>query len=211
VKYLAVFVLLVVVSSFPVSAQSNDVAVFAVGQYTHPVQGSQFGIPSERQSSKNSFGMGVEYRHWLKDNGLSVEFSRVASNATFPLWLMGETRYKFNAAYIRRFSTHSLVSPFLSGGGGTFLTYGDQGTWSGGVHNHTVGANTYWDNQPDVAIGGGVDIALNRAFTLRISNAVDFFRAPNFADPTYRGGRTFIQEPKIGMVYTWGSGRRNPL
>src|ERR1700730_12257478 len=110
VKYLAAFILFVVVSSVPVSAQSNDVAVFAVGQYTHPVQGFTFGIPSERQSSKDSFGMGVEYRHWLKDNGLSVEFSRVASNATFPIWLMGETRYKFNAADIRRFRTHSLVS-----------------------------------------------------------------------------------------------------
>jgi hypothetical protein len=211
VKHLAVSVLLVVVCSFSVLAQSNDVAVFAVGQYTHPVRGFTFGIPSERQSSKDSFGMGVEYRHWLKNNGLSVEFSRVASNATFPLWLMGETRYKLNAAYIRRFSTHSLVSPFLSVGGGTFMTYGDQGTWKGGVHAHSPGDNTYWDNQPDVAIGGGVDIALNRVFKLRISHAVDFFRAPNFADPTYLGGRTFIQEPKIGMVYTWGSGRLNPL
>ena len=204
-KYLTAFILFVVVSPFPVSAQSNDVAVFAVGQYTHPVQGFTLGIPSERQSSKDSFGMGVEYRHWLKNNGLSVEFSRVASNATFPLWLMGENRYKINAAYIRRFSTHSLVSPFLSVGGGTFMTYGDQGTWSGGVHAHGPGHNTYWDNQPDVAIGGGVDITLNRAFKLRISNTLNLFRAPNFADPSYLGGRTFLQEPKIGLAYSWGS------
>ena len=209
-KYLAMLVLLVVVFSFPVLAQSNDVALFAAGQFTHPVQGFTFGIPSGPQSSKNSFGMGVEYRHWFGNNGLSGEFSWVSSNATFPGWLMGEARYKLNGAYVRRFNVHSFVSPFFSVGGGTLVTYGAQGTWSGSVHNDVPNQDSWWDNQPNAAVGVGADIVLSRAFRLRISNTLNLFRAPNFADLSYLGGRTFLQEPKIGLAYTWGAGRLNP-
>ena len=51
-KYLAMLVLLVIVFSFPVLAQSNDVALFAVGQFTHPVQGFTFGILQGRSHLK---------------------------------------------------------------------------------------------------------------------------------------------------------------
>lgn len=201
---------LLVVFSFPVLAQSNDVALSAVGQFTHPVEGLTFGIPSGRQSSKNSFGMGVEYRHWFGNNGLSGEFSWVSSNATFPGWLMREARYKLNGAYVRRFNVHSFVSPFFSVGGGTFVTYGAQGTWSGSVHDNLPNDDSWWDNQPNATVGVGADIVLSRAFKLRIGNTLNLFRAPNFADPSYLGGRTFLQEPTIGLAYTWGAGRLNP-
>jgi hypothetical protein len=205
ISYLAVLVLLVVVSSFPGFAQSNDVALSAVGQFTHPVTGFTYGLSSGLQSSKNSFGVGIEYRHWFGNNGLSVEYSRTASNATFVTWTMGETRYSLNGAYVRRFNVHSFITPYVSVGGGTFVTYGNQGTWSNGVHASGPAHNTWWDHQNDATIGAGADIAINKTFKLRVGYALDFFRAPNFADPTYRGGRTFIQEPKIGLVYTWGN------
>jgi len=38
---------------------------------------------------------------------------------------------------------------------------------------------------------------------LRSGCAFHFFRAPNFSDPQYRGGRTVMVEPRLGIMWTW--------
>ena len=175
----------------------NNISVMGSFQRTKTSTGFGYGT-SEIQSSRPSFSGGVEYRHAWGKNGISAVWNMGSTDAKFTsqygVTQWGMTRQELNGGYVRTWQRReSPVTSYAKVGAGVFIT---NGGWApGGV----VGL----DNQFEIVTEGGTDIRLTKGLSLRSGCAFHFYRAPNFSDPQYRGGRTVMVEPRIGITWAW--------
>jgi hypothetical protein len=185
---------------------SSEISVSGITQFTQPALGiGNFGATPLIQSSKISFGGSAEYRRWFGNNGFAVTYSVVASNANFwspaEKFKMSLTRHEGVVSYVRRFFPNSKLRPYVSLGAGGFVTHGGFGYWMNGVWMPQGYLGV--DGQFELRAATGFDLWHTRHFGIRTGYVVHWFRAPNFSDPSYRGARTFITEPQIGLLWAF--------
>jgi hypothetical protein len=185
---------------------SSEISFSGITQFTRPSTGmANLGTTPTLQSSKISYGGSAEYRRWYGNNGFAVTYSVVASNAHFwtpSLWSqMSLTRHEGVVSYVRRFFPYSKLRPYVSIGAGAFLTHGRSGSWENGVWDPQGYLGL--DAQFEMRAAVGFDLWHTRHFGIRTGYVVHWFRAPNFSDPSYRGARTFITEPQIGLLWAF--------
>jgi hypothetical protein len=185
---------------------SSELSASGIAQFTRPALGlSQYGAAPTMQSSKDSYGGSVEYRHWFGNNGIEATYSAVASDAHFwsPIvtWKMSLTRHEGTISYVRRFFRNSRLNPDVSLGAGGFITHGGFGWRLNGrwIPQGYLGV----DGQFEVRGGAGVDVWRTRHFGIRTSYVAHWFRLPNFSDASYHAARTFIVEPQIGITWAF--------
>lgn len=183
---------------------SSELSASGIAQFTRPGLGlANYGATPTMQSSKDSFGGSVEYRHWFGNNGFAATYSAVASDANFwsPIvtWKMSLTRHEGALSYVRRFFPYSRLNPYMAVGAGGFVTHGGVGWRQNGIWipRDYLGV----DGQFEVRAALGFDLWHTRHFGVRTSYVAHWFRAPNFSDASYHAARTFIVEPQIG--FTW--------
>lgn len=178
----------------------NDIVVLGVADFTNPSTGEfgsgplveQIGSFTERQTSRGAAGLSVEYRHWWGKNGGTLTYaitptdSKLVSSQT-GRFQWGLTRNEFALGWAREFHSQSKVSGFVETGVGEFLLNGASG----------------FDHQFEVIIQSGSEARLSSNVSLRLGCALHLFRASNFSDDTYLGGRTFMIQPQIGIVWTF--------
>jgi len=178
------------------SAQ-NNVAIMGSLQNTHDSAGFGYGTV-ENQSSRPSLGGGVEYRMAWGNNGISAVYHLGITDAKFTsqygIVQWGFLRQEINGGYVRTWRRgESPVTSYAKAGAGVFVT-GD------GVF---AGEHSGLDHQFEIVTEGGTEVRLRQGLSLRSGCAFHFFRAPNFSDPQYRGGRTVMVEPRLGIVWSW--------
>jgi|SRR5208283_4582998 len=175
----------------------NEIAILGFANYASPSVG-EFTSGwctgcRESEALRNTAGLEVEYRRWWGKNGASLSYSVGPTNATIAGqagWVQWPVvRSEFGLAWVRRFRLESRAPLYLKAGGGSFLL---DGTLTG------------LDRQPEILAEAGADKRISSHLFLRSAFAVHFFRATGFGDPTYSGARTYMLEPKFGLVWKFG-------
>lgn len=192
--------LIVSLTSF---AQVRDVAVLGIANITRSsmgesISGVNIGL-QQQQSSRGAAGVSIEYEQWWGNNGAAIGYaisptdSKLVSQAGRDQWAI--TRNQFEMSWMRRLRT-GRIEPYVEGGLAVMVLNG--GFMSG------------LDRQFAFAPGIGTDVRISSHLAFRYGLNVDFLRASNFSDRTYRGSRTVLWQPKFGLVWTFGSGRTRP-
>lgn len=195
--------ILVSCSSF---AQVAEVAVLGVANFTQTSVGANISPTGGQgnQSSRAAAGLSVEYSQWWGNNAMSIGYtisptdSKIIYNYAFndqrghygfkDQWAI--TRNELDLLWIRRLRS-GRVEPFIQAGFGAIVLNG--------------GIASGLDRQFALVAGVGADLRISSHLAFRYGVNLDFLRASNFSDTNYKGGRTFIVEPKFGLVWGFGS------
>jgi len=176
----------------------NEIAVLGLANYASPSVG-EFTSGwctgcRESEALRNSAGLGVEYRRWWGKNGASLSYSVGPADSTIngqAGWVHWPVvRSELALAWVRQFRWESRSPLYLKVGGGSFLLHGTL---------------TGFDRQPEILAEAGTDTRVWSHLLLRSGFSVHLFRATGFGDPTYSGARTYMLEPKVGLVWTFGN------
>ena len=153
----------------------------------------------EQQSAKAALAVGLEYRHWFTSrSGFQVDFNRTSTNAAFTDSFgsvrFAVTRYELSGAFTRHFGrSESKLHPFLNLGPGVLL-------FSGG---YAPGGTVGWSAVPEGVVAAGFDTPVSRRLSLRTGYRFHFFRNTNYGDPTFHPGFAHIQEPMVGLSWSF--------
>jgi hypothetical protein len=197
-KNTALFLLAAIAVFLMSTCSAQDyLAVVGSFQYTKDATGFGYGLV-ENQSSRPSLGGGAEYRKIWRANGISVAYNLATTDAKFTAqggkiqW--GMLRHEINGGYVRTWHRNeSPITSYAKVGAGVFIT--DGGWAPGGI----VGL----DHQFEIVTEVGTELKLPKGLALRSGCELHFFRAPNFSDSQYHGGRTVMVEPRMGIVWAW--------
>ena len=193
-----------VVFSFSSFGQVVEMAVLGVGNITAKSVGETISGPGsgtrQVQSSRDAVGASIEYSQWWGNNAASLDYTLsptdsklVTRDATFQ-WAI--TRHEFDLSWTHRFRG-ARIAPFTQTGFAAIVLNG--------------GAASRLDSQFAPTVGFGADLRVSTHLAFRYVLKADLLRASNFSDPTYRGGRTFILEPKFGLVWSSASRRTGQM
>lgn len=161
------------------------------------VAAADYGTLPAQEAWLGSTSVGIEYRSWWKNNGISASFSRSSTSVllsnlldpTVPPVHFRVHRYGLAGDYVRRFDT-GRQSYYVKAGLGTIV-------WNGGSYaGQTAGfSNSFVQN-----VGAGADMMISRHLGLRIGYNIMFLRDASFSDPSFYARRTYIQEPIVGLT-----------
>jgi hypothetical protein len=198
---IAILVAGLIVVSCTSFAQVADLAVLGVANFTQKSVGETISGFRGEQSSRAAAGLSVEYSQWWRNNALSIAYtisptdSKIIYSYGFrDQWAI--TRNELDLSWIRRLR-RGKVEPFIQAGLGAIVLNG--------------GRASGLDRQFALVAGVGADLRVSSHVAFRYGLKLDFLRASNFSDTNYKGGRTFIVEPKFGLVWRFGSRRIRPV
>jgi hypothetical protein len=182
---------------------NQTLATYITGSITKPSAGqSIYGVKST-QTNGTGWGTSAEYRRKIRGRNYGgILFSDTPTNGTLYVQNQGQfswpiRRYEFDVLWTHEFApVRHRVFPYVTSGAGAIALNGGR-TASG------------WDRQAALVGGAGGDVHLTRLITLRVGFTMDSFKASTYSDPTYRSTGTIMVEPRIGLV--WGFGSPHPF
>lgn len=193
--------LLVCVVGVSLGSVAQEVGVIVVSNFTKRTLGQTMsGFPAD-QSSRAAAGLSLEYSQWRGNNAASISYTIsptdskiIHHNGFHDQWAI--TRNEIDVTWTRRLRS-GRFEPFIKAGFGAILL---NGAMASGL-----------DRQFALVTGVGADLQISPKLALRYGVNMDFLRASNFSDTTYAGARTFIVEPRLGLVWKLASRRSRPL